>query len=187
VKIDFCEADVLDAFDEWKRAVLVGSRESVVSGRESIVADRESMTGRGTDAGVRSGVSLPAHLERVVLRLTSARARGVIGPELDGLLDRIAHELDFARTEARGVRGEARQALIARLAALDRELVAEVTRALPQSAQNALAREAEDDLKAFRTAMSDAAFARARAAAIDQRVRERFALPVVRYDDHRHG
>ena len=59
VKIDFCEADVLDVFDEWRRATGVA-----VANPESRVPNPESR-----------GPSLPAHLERVVLRLTSARAR----------------------------------------------------------------------------------------------------------------
>src|SRR5438093_13689692 len=58
VKIDFCEADVLDVFDEWKRAT--------------------GITGATTDGRHQSQVashqSLPAHLERVLQRLTAARA-----------------------------------------------------------------------------------------------------------------
>jgi hypothetical protein len=64
VKIDFCDADVLDVFDEWRRAtgVPMASVSSEISNRS---------------------LSLPAHLERVVLRLTSARAGGSLGDEFD--------------------------------------------------------------------------------------------------------
>src|SRR5256886_2978161 len=47
VRIDFCEADVLDVFDEWRRALgltnqgRVESQESRVEGRESAVNSRE--------------------------------------------------------------------------------------------------------------------------------------------------
>ena len=103
VKIDFCEADVLDAFDEWRRAT--GLRQSSVAGHQS---------------SVESHQSLPAHLQRVVMRLTQARASGLLPADFDVLVDRIASELDVARA---GVRGEARRALIDRLAAVDAELV----------------------------------------------------------------
>ena len=67
--------------------------------------------------------SLPAHLERVVLWMTEARAKGVPGDAFDALIEHAATELDAARSKAGGLRGEARQALIARLATLDDALV----------------------------------------------------------------
>jgi hypothetical protein len=106
VKIDFCDADVLDVFDEWKRAtgVLSAPVSSVaISNQQSAISNRS--------------VSLPAHLERVVLRLTQARANGSLGDEFDAVIDRAAAELDAARARAGGLRGEARQALLDRLAA----------------------------------------------------------------------
>src|SRR4029077_14769097 len=48
IRIDFCDADVLDVFDEWRRAVGLSATEPEAS----------------------PGGSLPAHLQRVVLRLT---------------------------------------------------------------------------------------------------------------------
>src|SRR5262249_33660890 len=41
VRIDFCEADVLDVFDEWRRAVGV-SHQSQVASRQSRVASHQS-------------------------------------------------------------------------------------------------------------------------------------------------
>jgi len=122
---------------------------------------------------------LPAHLERVVLRLTSARATDALDAAFDDLIDRVAQELDAARAEARGVRGEARQALLDRLAALDRELLQTARRALDETTQAGLAREAEEELAGFRLAMAAEVFARAREAAIDRLVRERFGLPTI--------
>ncbi len=58
-----------------------------------------------------------------MLRLTQARANGSLGDEFDALIDRAAAELDAARARAGGLRGEARQALLERLTALDAELV----------------------------------------------------------------
>jgi len=132
---------------------------------------------RGSRAGSRQ--SLPAHLERVVTRLTSARASGTLGDGFDELIDRVARELDAARAETRGLRGEARQALIDRLAALDRELVQRARTLLDESAREALGRDADEELEPFRAAMPAPAFARAREAAIDRLVREQLGLPTI--------
>lgn len=161
VKIDFCEADVLDVFDDWKRST------GIVS------------TAIGLESPQRS---LPRHLERVVLRLTAARAGGSLDADFDALIDRVSAELETAKEKSGGVRGEARKALVARLADLDRELLAQARAGLDESARAALARDAEGELAPFRTGMAADAFARAREAAIDRLVRERFKLPIVTLD-----
>ena len=171
VRIDFCEADVLDVFDEWRRAVgVVGA--SVVYGLsgESQIPNLKSRKG-----------SLPDHLERVVRRLTSARANGSLGDEFDALIDRVSNELDAARSNAGGVRGAARQALLDRLAHLDEALLQQARSRLDQPARAALGREADEELASFRAVMPAEAFAQARDAAIDRLVRERFGLPTITF------
>ena len=171
VKIDFCEADVLDVFDEWRRAVgLVAQTESQSPNPESRSPNPEARQ-----------VSLPAHLERVVLRLTEARARGTLGDAFDALIDRAGAELDVARAKASGLRGEARQALIARLASLDADLLQQARAALDETTRAALARDAEESLSPFRAGMAPDAFARARDGALDALVRQRFTLPDVAF------
>jgi hypothetical protein len=168
VRIDFCEHDVLEAFDEWRRATGIATLPE---------------TGTGSDAGdpARPGRSLPAHLTRVAVRLTSARATGAVDAAFDDLLDRVSHELEAARADARGVRGAARQELIDRLTELDREMLALARQALDESGAAEIVREADEELATFRISMAPAAFARAREAAIDRLVRERFGLPTIAF------
>ena len=163
VRTDFCEADVLDVFDEWRRAL-------GLTGQATL--DSRLSTHRS---------SLPAHLERAVLRLTQARAGGPLGPAFDEVIDRVARELDRARAGARGVRGDARQALLNRLIALDAELVQQAGATLDEPARASLARDAEEELAGFRAVMAPDAFARARDAAIDRLIRERFGLPTISF------
>lgn len=163
VKIDFCEADVLDVFDEWRRAV--GARREV-DGPPSTVHGRES---------------LPAHLERVVTRLSSARVSGALGDEFDPVIDAVSRALDAARAARGGLRGDARQALLDRLASLDANLVRLGRARLDADATAALAREADAELAAFRAGMASEAYARARETAIDRLVRERFGLPTIAF------
>ena len=164
VRIDFCEADVLDTFDEWRRAT-------------GLIASGEERSAPGAGPAGHRGPSLPAHLERVLRRLTSARAAGRLDAAFDDLLDRVAREMEAAR----GARGAKRQALVERLAALDRELIDAARAALDEVSRAALGREAEEELAGFRAAMDPDAFARAREAAIDRLVRERAGLPTIAF------
>lgn len=168
VRIDFCEADVLDAFDEWRRALGL-----TATGPRNDAAPAAEITREGR------GASLPAHLERALTRLTQARVTGALGPEADPLVDHVSRELDAARASARGIRGDARRALVERLAALDAELVAMARAALSDSERRAVERQAEEDLAGFRDAMAPDAYRRARDRTIDQLARERLKLPTL--------
>ncbi len=166
VKIDFCDADVLDVFDEWRRAVGVASvSASPIHSPQSTIRNTAS--------------SLPAHLERVVRLLTAARVSGCLGDSFDALIDRVAAELDAARAKSGGLRGEARQALLDRLSALDAELVQQARAALDETTLVAMARDADAELAGFRGGMTPDAFVRAQAAALDRLVRDRVKLPVI--------
>ena len=163
VKIDFCEADVLDVYDEWRKAVGIAGA---------------GQAGKTGEAG-RSGPSLPAHLERVILKLSQARARGTLGDEFDALIDRVNAELEIARASAGGVRGEARQQLLARLEALDAELMRGARAGLSDADLGALSSEAGEELTSFRERMNAEAFALARDRALSRLIRERFGLPTM--------
>jgi len=177
VKIDFCDADVLDVFDEWRRAT--GVQSSAIGGARAFQASDD---GSAESLALRTHqLSLPAHLSRVVLRLTSARAGGSLGDAFDALIDRVAAELDAARAKAGGLRGDARQALLDRLSALDAELMQQARDALGDMARAALIRDAEAELAGFRAGMAAEAFARARDAAMDRLVRERVKLPTITF------
>ena len=169
VRIDFCDADVLDVFDEWRRAVGLTARGAL-----------DASDGQEVERSSR-GPSLPAHLERVVLRLTSARANGSLGDQFDAIIDRVARELDAARAEARGLRGDARQALIARLLALDAELLQGARGSVHETVLAELTREAAADLAAFRERMAADAYSRACDAAVTRLIRERLNLPTIAF------
>ena len=176
LKIDFCDADVLDVFDEWRRATGVTG---VGAGDDE---SHDSESHKSPIPNPKSHrQSLPAHLERVVTKLSSARAKGALGAEFDDLIDRVAKELDGARESTAGLRGPARQAALDRLSALDAELVRRVRDGLEPAAGTDFSREAESELAPFRAAMSAEAYARAREAAIDRLVRERLDLPTIAF------
>jgi len=162
VKIDFCDADVLDVFDEWRRSTL----------RAASASTRER----------KAHASLPAHLERVVTRLTSARASGRLSADADGILDRVSEELDVARATSGGVRGAARDAMRERLAVLDADLLAIARAGVMPDALAAIERDADQDLAPFADQMPADRYQTARDAAIAAQIRERAGLPVITFD-----
>jgi hypothetical protein len=168
-RIEFCEADVLDLFDEWKRAVGVGA---VTTASEETTEDEGG-------ASRRHG-TLVAHLDRVVARLTALR--GGDDRSLDDVLESAVRELDAARGEAKGLRGEARERLLERLRGLDVELL-QAARAVSDAATlHRLGAEADAQLAPFRGRMSDEVYAQSRQACIDRLVREQRRLPTIAFD-----
>jgi hypothetical protein len=168
VQIQFCEADVLDVFDEWRRAVGVPVREVDVDDPEA-----------ETDLSRRHG-SLPAHLDRVIARLTMLR--GGEDRSLDDVLDRLVRELDAARAGARGLRGDARTVFLERLSALDTELMDAARARCGTDLLRQIEAEADEELAPFRERMAPPVFERSRRAAADRLIRERRRLPVISFD-----
>ena len=164
VRIEFCEADVLDVFDEWRRA----------SGVTATQFDRESKPHGRTP-------SLPEHLERVLIKLTNAQATSVLGTNADPLIEQLSAELDCARGMAGGLRGDARRAMGERLAAADRALLALVRQAVTADDLQALRQDVDGLLGSVVDQMAPEARERARERALDQLLRERFHLPTISY------
>jgi len=167
VQIQFCEADVLDLFDGWRRAV--GIRE---------IASSDGQDADGGEERQRHG-SLSTHLERVIARLTVLRGRGVVQ---DDMLDRVVRELDSARASVKGMRGAVRTAFLDRLRAVDDELMGMIRHGASVSDLEALRLEAAGELAPFRDRMPPDAYARAEQTCVDQLLRERVRLPQVAFD-----
>ena len=167
VQIQFCEADVLDVFDEWRRAVGVPTREPDVDDPDT-----------ETELSRRHG-SLPAHLDRVIARLTMLR--GGEDRSLDDVLDRLVRELDAARAGARGLRGETRALFLERLNALDAELMDAARARCGAQLLQQIEAEADEELAPFRERMAPPVFERSRRAAADRLIRERRRLPVITF------
>lgn len=166
--IDFCEADILDVFEEWRRAVGVSA------------APAGQVEPAGVQAEARRAPSLGGHLDRVIARLTGRRG-GAAGP-LDAHLEALVRELDAMRSQARGARGEARDALVARLAELDRALLGAAWELVDEAARAAIGEDADRELAPFQARMAPDAWQRAREACMARILRDRERLPVVAFD-----
>ena len=158
VRIEFCENDVRDAFDDWRRVV------GVIS-----------------PAPEARRASLATHLERVLARLTALRGSTQNAIVLGDAVERAVRRVDAMQADAKR-RGEARDALVAELDAIERELTDAARAAMPAADRERLTAEAETELAPFRGRMLPDSYARARTAAFERLLREHFALPVLRYD-----
>ena len=170
VRVEFCEADVLDAFDDWRRAV----------GVTRVVADAEG----GPDVedpqpGVRRKLSLASRIEAALARLTVLRGSDQLGPVLGAALDRAVRALDLLAPEAARARGEARDQVAGTLASIDAALMAAALDALDARDRTALEQEADRELAPFKARMSEDAYRQSRAQALQRLARERFGLPTL--------
>jgi len=165
VQIQFCEADVFDVFDEWRRAVGVPS-----AGAGDAPEDEG-------DASTRRHGSLPAHVDRVLARLTLVR--GGEDRSMDDTIDRLVRELDAARSSVKGLRGDARTAFLARLQELDTELIDAARMHCAPEVLGQLEADADEELAPFRARMARDVYERSRRAAVDRLIRERRRLPVI--------
>lgn len=173
VRIEFCEADILDLFDDWRRAVGVTT---------AAASDRPESTRSGTDAGTGRRDTLPAHLDRVMTRLTAARAGEVRSETFHQLVDETVREVDGIRPGAKHARGDDRRALIDRLAELDRALVTAAVAELGDTRAAALRAEAEAEVAPFAIRMSADARSRAVEVAFERLVRDEMGLPVLTFE-----
>jgi hypothetical protein len=209
VHIDFCEGDVLAVFEEWRRAVGFAGPDTVTEAAHADpaacpersrpershaargeLAQREQHARRQGDAAPVSGTaearpaaSLRAHLDRVIVRLTTLRAGGRLAPAADATLDSAIRELDGRRGSGGEMTGDDRLAAIDRLRALDAQVVAAVAAGLPEHERREIEREAEAELAPFRAGMAADAYERAVATSSTRLVRQRTGLPVIAYED----
>ncbi len=176
LRIEYCEADVLDVFEEWRRAVGV----ALIPDRPADEAGPAAPSHQA-DRPVRRRVSLPAHIDRVLTRATNQLAMREAAPGIHAALERVIVDLDLLRRDVRGARGTARAALLDRLVSIDQALIV-AARAAAGSSLEAIADAARAELAPFQTRMAAAPFARALRACTDRLLSEHFRLPIVRFD-----
>jgi hypothetical protein len=189
VHIDFCEGDVLTVFDEWRRAVGFqggGGRAQPETDRRTVraAASRgEGDSGDAKRAEPARAASLSAHLERVIVRLTTLRAGGRLTAGADAVVDAAIRDLDSARGSAARLEGDARVAFVGRLRDLDAQLVTALRDGIGQPERREIEREAQAELEAFRAGMAADAYERAVAVNCVRLLRQRTGLPVIAYED----
>lgn len=163
IPIAFCEGDVLDGFERWRRAVGVNVEAP---------GTKEASARRGT---------LAAHVERVAAHLASWLSGRAASP-LTAVVAEVAEALVPLAAPSATARGAARDEILTALATLDRRLLDAAEAALPPERRARLTREAETELEAFRGRLAPPQWQTAVATTCAQAVRRESGLPAVRFD-----
>lgn len=169
IRIEFCEADVLDAFDAWRRAVGVGT--AAAPGAEAQAAEAPARK-----------PALAAHIERAVAKLAHTRGVGPIEHAWHRQIEQAIRDLEAMLPAAGQARGEARAAIVARLADVDAALMAAAEAGLDEALAGRLRLEAAEELAPFGARMPAAARDQAQQAAFQRLVREALGIPTLAYD-----
>jgi hypothetical protein len=169
LRLEFCEADVGDVYEQWRRSVGLGR------------------PGPEDQAPVSSGEktkrpSLTKHLNRVIERLSRVAGRLDLAETFRGDLARVLDEIAAMAEAARGAKGEARVAIAARLSDLDATLVAAARLAVGPAGIERLRADAELDLAAYRSRLAPDTWARSIDLGIDRLVRNELNLPTLTLD-----
>ena len=166
VRIEFCEADILDAFDDWRRAVGVVTVGD--AGREAEETSRKP--------------PLALHIERALQRLSAVDGAGSISHELQQVVRTTTSELRRLAEDARTARGEKRAAIVGHLLDLDKALLDASMAGIDAARAAELTREAESELAPFGIRMAPEVRERALGAAVQRLVREALGIPTLAYD-----
>ena len=168
MRIEFCEADVLAVFDDWRRALGVSASQVSESAEDDeFVASRKG--------------SLATHIERSVTRLLAVRSTPP-DAAFDAAITHITDALDRLAEGARKARGEARDDVITRLSQLDSELLRAARLRLDTRTADALRTEADAELGGFASRMSAEALSRSRELAFERLLRDALNLPVLAFE-----
>ena len=170
VRIQFCEADILELFDAWRRAVGVGV----------VAADPDAHPVAAAPTPRKP--ALAAHIDRAIARLTALRVPANRAVSLEDAIAAAVRSLDELGASARRARGNERSRILARLSEIDRELTEAAAGSIDRATASELRREAEAELAPFGSRMAPDARSRAAAAAFERLVRETLGIPVIAYE-----
>ena len=172
LRIEFCENDVRELFDDWKRAV-------------GVMAQSPDAPSAATTEVVPSSrrQSLSKHLERVAERLSRLLGRQDLPEAFLERVNQTISAVSAARERARTARGVARDEIAASLQTLDGPLMAAARLVLDEAAREQLQRQAESELAGYRNRLDAEAWTKALTATADRLLRDRLALPVIDLDE----
>lgn len=164
IRIEFCEADVLDEFDGWRRAVGVTAEPDPNAGAPS------------------RKPSLAAHIERAIARLAHFRGVEAASSALHDHLDDVIRHLEEMAAAAARSRGTERARLVERLEELDVEIVDAAIQQLSAVDVQKLRLEAVEELAPFGSRMPPDVRQRAEEGAFRRLAREAAHLPALAYE-----
>jgi hypothetical protein len=167
LRIEFCEADVREVYDGWRRAV--GLPRGATQGPDETAPPEET----------RKRPSLAKHFDRTIDRLSRSAARTDMPPPLVDALSALLEELTRLRESTKGARGAAREDAASALSELDVRMLAAARAATARGTFAELESAAARELGAFRDRLAGDAWRQAVEATTDRLLRDRYGLPTL--------
>ena len=180
LRIEFCEGDVLELFDQWRRAVGAPQAAEQRAGIMSAASESKSDNGNGS-----SRTTLPAHLDNVIQRLqfwSEGHPPDCNDSELFQLVSKVVEFVRNCRKSANGLRGNARQEVIVKLKQYDEELLVSIRASADEILMQRLESEARASLEPFRSRMASEPFENAVTIATNRLLVNHFKISSVSFD-----
>jgi hypothetical protein len=170
LRIEFCEADVRDVYESWRRAIGVSS--AAGDGVDGDAAGPAGERGSGSARRVTT-----RDLDRAVDRLMAAAGRLELPEGLRAEVSRVLEQVIAIRDAVKGSRGAARETHLGALPELDRSMMASALAVITSDAVAPIREDAERDLQPFRARLARDAWDQAVDVTVARGVREHFGLP----------
>jgi hypothetical protein len=170
LRIEFCESDVREIYDGWRRAV------GLPRGNGATEADRAN---RDAADEPPKRPSLTKHLDRAIDRLGRVAGRLELPETFLDAVSGVLEELVALRAVSKGARGADRDELTSRLPAIDARMMDAARGAAGLHGLRELDDQAACDLAAFRNRLAGEAWHQAVAATVDRLLRDRYGLPTL--------
>jgi hypothetical protein len=171
LRIEFCEEDVRDVFEDWRRAIGVAP----MAGGDATPESSDDLAG-GESANMARRTAT-RDLDRAIDRLSRAAGRLDWPEALRVVLGARLEVLTAIRGDLRGARGEARAPLLGRVVEGDRAFASELRASAPPAAVADARAAAERELASYRARLSPAAWSEAVDATADRLLRHHLGLP----------
>lgn len=178
LRIEFCDDDVRELFEDWKRAVGIRADPVAHPDAPSDPEHPDTVTPGAVEAPSKRP-SLSKHLERVSDRLSRLLGRHDLPESFLDHVNQTISAVAAARDRARHARGAARDEIAAAIRPLDPQLMAAARLLLNAAQLTELQQQAEAELAAFKGRLAGDAWQQALGATMDRLLRERFNLPVI--------
>jgi len=178
LRIEFCDADVRELFDDWRRAIGAPAANGASIARDAVDPD-DALHEEPAHAPSSRSSSLSKHLGRAVERLTRAASRLQLSDDIRDLLSATLSELTAIREHASGVRGSAKAEVIARLDAVERSFQTKLRAVVSPATLRDLESTADQELAPFRSRLTDPAWREAHNATVDRLLRDRLDVPQI--------
>jgi len=173
LRIEFCESDVCEVFEAWRRATGISIADLPDGGRSGL---------DGGPASIGSKRRSPSKaIDKAIERLGRLAGRLELPDEFRDAVSRAIERLSAMRDGLAQSRGVARDPWLAQLEPIDRDLLTQARRLVDAQVLRGLTEQAERELAPYRDRLAPEAWERAVTVTVERGVRAHVGLPTLEW------